>query len=303
MLTTLLGLTIFGVSAAVWIAWIEPRRVFTKRYRVQIPHLKSRLTAVVIGDIQPNSYHWPAERLGELFKRLQEEEEPDLVLWLGDYYNAPTDMAKVVLDGNPTLREWIARRMPVMEEIAWEMQALKGRLGSYAILGNHDWAWSGSETQLCLEEVGITVLKDEVAKVDDPEGEQSIYIVGYEDMSSGRHPAFERVNAEVPDDQPSIALAHSPDTFAIYEGGPPLMLSGHTHAGQLRLPYIGPLVLPLNHSRYDWGWFGDGARKLYVTAGLGTSIPPMRFLAPPEVVVLDLVPDTITDGFGWARDG
>ena len=74
------------------------------------------------------------------------------------------------------------------------------------------------------------------------------------------------------------------------------MLSGHTHGGQVRLPFIGPLLLPLNHTRYDRGWFGDGDRRLFVSTGLGTSLPPVRFLCPPEVVVLDLVPQGDGDG-------
>lgn len=281
-----------GLVLALWAAWIEPRILVTRRYTVQLKGLSAPLTAVVIGDIQPNNYHWPAERLERLFARLQRDEQPDLVLWLGDYYNAPTDLMKVVLDDKPDIRDWLAARMPGMAEIAQAMRALKGRLGDYAILGNHDWAWSGKETEDALRDVGMTVLKDEIVVVRDENAGQLVQIVGYEDISSGRNPDYNRLHGEIDPNTAALALAHSPDTFKLAQGGPSLMLSGHTHGGQVRLPFVGPLVLPLKHTRYDRGWFGDGERRLLVVTGIGTSLPPVRFMCPPEVAVLELVPET-----------
>ena len=297
LLDILFWLVILGLILTVWAAWVEPRMVYTRRFAVKLAGLKHPLTAVVIGDIQPNNYHWPADRLTTLFARLQREERPDLVLWLGDYYNAPTDLMKVVLDDRPETRDWLAERMPGMAEIATSMRELRGRLGDYAVLGNHDWAWSGSQTEEALREVGIAVLKDEVATTRDDETSQIVHIVGYEDVSSGRNPDFDRLHSKVPTGGAVIALAHSPDTFKLAGSkAPSLMLSGHTHGGQIRLPLMGPLVLPLNHTRYDRGWFGDGERRLLVVTGLGTSLPPIRFMCPPEVVVLELEPEDGSDG-------
>ena len=123
-----------------------------------------------------------------------------------------------------------------------------------------------------------------------------LQVVGYEDISSGRTPAYERLHSEIDGRCGAVALAHSPDTFKFATGDPSLMLSGHTHGGQVRLPIIGPLLLPLNHTRYDRGWFGGGARQLFVTTGLGTSLPPVRLLCVPEVAVLELVPEVANDG-------
>ena len=299
MLTLLAVILVAALALAIWVGWIEPRSHRVRRYTVAIPGLAYRLRAVAIGDLQPNIYHWPPERLGALFDKLQAHEQPDLVFWLGDYYNAPTDVAKVYLDDRPDLGSWIARRMPVMEEIAWEMKKLRGRLGDYAVLGNHDWAWSGSETERHLRDVGITVLKDDVAVAYDPETRQTLHVVGYEDISSGRRPNFRRLHDQIPAESPAIALAHSPDTFRMTKTGPSLMLSGHTHGGQVRLPFLGPLVLPLNLCRFDRGWFAEGGRQIYVTTGLGTSLPPLRLLVRPEVVVLDLVPE---GEFGGGQD-
>ena len=295
-LTVVLWLLGIGVVLAFWVAWLEPRMVRTRRFTVQVPGLEAPLRAVVIGDLQPNNYHWPAERLEALFARLQANEDPDLVLWLGDYFNAPTDMMKVVLEENAGMGQWIEARMPSMDQIADAMAHLRGRLGDFAILGNHDWAWSGAKTEAALSARGIRVLKDEVALTQCDRTGARLQVVGYEDISSGRTPAYERLHSEIDGRCGAVALAHSPDTFKFATGGPSLMLSGHTHGGQVRLPIIGPLLLPLNHTRYDRGWFGDGARRLFVTTGLGTSLPPVRLLCVPEVAVLELVPEVANDG-------
>lgn len=281
---------ILGAFLLLWTGWIEPRKVIVKRFEVGLKGLRSPLKCTVIGDIQPNSYHWPKERLQALFQHLATEHNPDLVLWLGDYYNAPTDLSLEFLSKRPEMNRWIDKQMPSMPEIAETMSYLNGRLGSYAVLGNHDWAWSGEETQIELERVGVVVLKDEIVKVVDDVNDQSISIVGYEDVSSGRVPNYRRLHSEMDQTVPHLGLSHSPDAFPETIDGPPLMLSGHTHGGQVRIPFIGALVLPIVHQNYDMGWFKEGSRRLFVTVGLGTSLPPLRLFCPPEVVILTLNP-------------
>lgn len=275
------------VALGVWAAWIEPRRLVTRRYDVPMKGLSKPLTAVVISDLQPNNFHWSAARLTKLFQDIETSETPDIVLWLGDYYNAPTDVTKTLVDTYPALGRAIDRHLPQMDELAVACGALKGRLGNYAILGNHDWAWSGEDTRRLLEAQGIDVLTDDVVTVTD--GQTALLqVLGYEDMSSGRIPDYARLHAALDPDLAQIGLSHSPDAFPDAQGGPPLMLSGHTHGGQVRMPFIGPLLLPVEHREYDQGWFQDKERRLFVTVGIGTSLPPFRFLCPPEIVVMTL---------------
>ena len=290
MLTAFLILCTLILVLAVWSAWIEPRRVVIKRFEIKLEGLKAPLRAVAIGDIQPNQFHWSQDRMTALFEGLQKQENPDLVLWLGDYYNAHTDLSKKFLDDNPKLKSWIDARMPTMDEIAHAMSHLQGRIGSFGVLGNHDWAWSGSEVRKALEDISVVVLQDEVATANDPQNDQSIQILGYEDISSGRIPKYSAVHEKLDPNLPQIGLSHSPDAFPESLGGPPLMLSGHTHGGQIRFPILGAMVLPIRYPEYDWGWFTERHRRLYVTSGLGTSLPPLRFMCSPEVIILDLVP-------------
>lgn len=293
-----LAIVIFaGLCLLVWMAWIEPRQLRVLHYDVPLKDLKAPLRAVVVADIQPNTYHWPAQRLEETFRKIAADEDPDLVLWLGDYFNAPTDKMKELLDQNRQLRRWVDLHLPRMRDIAAAMAPLRGRLATVAVLGNHDWAWSGARTQTRLEENGIVVLKDQIHPVEIPETGQRLEILGYEDLSSGRDPQFARLHGQLTEGVPQIALSHSPDAFPSGRGGPPIMICGHTHGGQVRLPFFGPVLLPLQFKEFDRGWFGDGDRRLFVSSGLGTSLPPIRLLCPPEIVVLNFVPE------GEASDG
>ncbi len=281
----LLGLCLF-----IWASWIEPRWYKIARHRVQLEGLTAPLRAVVVGDLQPNVYHWPMSRLTRVLRKTQERHAPDLVFWLGDYYNGHTGAGLNFLEKRPKLRAAVDRKLPLMEDISVAMSALSGRLGSFAVLGNHDWAWSGETTRNELEKIGISVLCDDVFDVWDSQSGLHLQVVGYEDISSGRRPDYGAVHAKLTPDAVQFALAHSPDTFAEAHGGPPLMLSGHTHGGQVRVPFIGALILPLKHREFDRGWFSDRHRRLFVTTGLGTSLPPFRFMCRPEIVILDLLP-------------
>ncbi len=285
-----LGVAALMAALFVWVAWFEPRQMHIRRHTHALPALTTPLRLVVVADLQPNIYHWPGPRLKSLFAHLSETEAPDLVLWLGDYYNAPTDVVKEAADRHPAIGQLIARQLTSMDDIADAMTALPGRMGSFAILGNHDWAWSGEETRRAIEAQGIAVLQDDCAEVERADGSR-VQIAGYEDLSSGRKPDFAGLHSQLDPEAAQIALAHSPDTFPLAHGGPPLMLSGHTHGGQVRLPFIGPLLLPVENRSYDQGWFTMGARHLFVSSGVGTSGPPFRLLCPPEVVVIDLIPE------------
>jgi uncharacterized protein len=95
----------------------------------------------------------------------------------------------------------------------------------------------------------------------------------------------EETIAKIPPDVPIIALTHNPDIFPRLPQRVPLLLAGHTHAAQIHFPIIGPIVEP---SRYGYvrGHYFQNDHNLFVTTGIGTSIIPIRFGVPPEIVLL-----------------
>lgn len=284
---------LLGLVLLYWALWVEPRGVRILRYHVELEQLRHPMRLLVLSDLQPNDFHWPPERMGHLFRELSRE-DPDVVLWLGDYFNAHDKGMVGFMERHPKLAGWVAKHSPVMEEIAHEMTRLPGKLGQVAILGNHDYAWSGDETRRELEDAGIPVLVNEAMEFQDVETGQKLQVLGYDDVSSQPLPDFEALHASLKPGLPTIALSHTPDAFPLLgKGGPRLVFAGHTHGGQVRIPFKGPVIMPVKHKEYDRGWFFDEDRSMLVITGLGTSLPPFRFLCRPEVAVIDLIPNSI----------
>lgn len=291
---TLLGiLCLIGLILLYWSLWVEPRGVRILRYQVELAGAQTPVRLLVVSDLQPNDYHWPPERMGDLFRELGRE-EPDVVLWLGDYFNAHDKGMVGFMERHPKLAAWVAKHSPVMEEIAHEMARLNPKLGHVAILGNHDYAWSAADTVAELAAVGIPVLVNDVIKLEDAESGKVLQIVGYDDISCRPMPDLDALHDQLESDIPALALSHTPDMFAeLGEGAPSLMLAGHTHGGQVRFPLIGAPVMPIRHKEYDRGWFFRDERSMLVISGLGTSLPPFRFRCRPEVAVIDIIPSQV----------
>jgi uncharacterized protein len=194
---------------------------------------------------------------------------PDLVLLGGDFVN-------MMLFGGGR----IAPRA-----IAAVLAGLDAPLGRFAVLGNHDLDYGGDEVAAALRERAIDVLSDERREL--AFDGAAIDVLGIPDARVERPAARTALAAFA--DRPTLVLAHDPFWFSYLPAGPHLMLSGHTHGGQICLPGIGPLT---NKSRAPLRWSSglivEGGRHLYVTRGLGTSGLPIRFLAPPEFAVLEV---------------
>jgi predicted MPP superfamily phosphohydrolase len=266
-----------------YVAWVEPRRLCIRKFEHPVRGVKKPIRLVAIGDLQPNQWHWPAERLAEAFDQARSY-DPDLVVWLGDYYNSLTGTTSHILERLPRLRRWIVQKMPVMEEIAYEMAQLKPRLGAVSVLGNHDWGWSGDLTRESLEAHGIPVLIDDIVVIDDEQNDQKLQILGYDDVSSDRTPNYRDLLEKLDPDLPQIAIAHSPDTFALSLNTPSLMLCGHTHGGQIwPFGYLVRLRYPFLAGRYE-----VDDMSLIVCRGTGTWGPRMRLWYPGEILQIIL---------------
>jgi hypothetical protein len=188
---------------------------------------------------------------------------PDLVLFTGD-----------LLDDEATI-DWTR---PVFRR-------LRGRLGQFAILGNHDFVHRAGRIRRALTSAGFTMLDGRWTVVED--GRRTIALGG---TSSPWGPALDP--ASRPEADATIVLSHSPDEFPRIAawGSVDLVLAGHNHGGQIRLPGIGPLVMPSRYGlRYDKGLFRRGRTVMEVTRGVGGK-HPLRYGCPPEIVSVTLRP-------------
>jgi len=200
---------------------------------------------------------------------------PDAVFLTGDF---------VSYDYWPT--RW-SRKM------AWQCANLLNELECphrYAILGNHDVMVNAHEVTRALMDNGMTVLRNAVLPIERPGGR--FWLAGIDDPLFG-HPepdlAIPQAIRHVAN-EPVILLCHAPDYVDKLMQLPAgkavsLVLSGHTHGGQVRLPLVGAMVLPRMGRKYIEGWFRFGAMQLYVNRGLGTVGVPFRFDCPPEITL------------------
>jgi len=164
--------------------------------------------------------------------------------------------------------------------IAWiepVLQPLEARLGKFAILGNHDKEHHPREIAGDLKRAGFEILEGRWTILD---LEGTALAIGGTSAPWG--PGFKAI--DVPSADFHILLSHSPDLFYKAQGwGINLMLSGHNHGGQIRLPLCGPVFMPSRYSRrFDRGFFRQKGTLLYVSEGVGGK-HPVRYGCPPEV--------------------
>jgi predicted MPP superfamily phosphohydrolase len=167
---------------------------------------------------------------------------------------------------------------------------LRAPLGVYAVPGNHDNDAGPSAWHRALAGTSITDLTDRFVTRD--VGGARLRIAGLDDVNTGRP----RPEQALPDDAAdcTVLLAHNPDQVEEAReriGKADLVLSGHTHGGQIRLPFVGATVNSARHAElYEWGLVRRPWTQVYVSRGVGTVHQRLRFLCRPEVAILELAP-------------
>jgi uncharacterized protein len=161
----------------------------------------------------------------------------------------------------------------------------------YACLGNHDVAYDAPAVMDALSVTGTPVLVNQFVPID--RNGAHFWLCGVDDPGTS-HPDLD-LSIPVKPDAPVILMAHEPDyadTVIAHPRGPfvDLMLSGHSHGGQIRLPFLGPLVLPPLGEKYPEGHYRFKQMQLYVNRGIGTVGLPFRLNCPPEITVITLNP-------------
>lgn len=222
--------------------------------------------AVLISDLHVAGPDMPPERLRRIVDRINAL-RPDVVLIAGD------------LVGDKRLS---TRRYPLREAIA-PLAALRARLGVVAVLGNHDHWRNAAAARAALRSAAVMVLDNRAVALG------PLAIGGVNDDFTGHARVAEVVEAVRALRGARLLLSHSPDPFPQVPSDIGLTLAGHTHCGQIVLPWVGaPATMSRYGDRYRCGFVRENGKLLLVTAGLGTSIAPLRIGAPPEIWLLTL---------------
>jgi predicted MPP superfamily phosphohydrolase len=284
------GLMAAGAAMSGYAFAIEPGyRLRVQRYAFTPPRWTPglKLKVAVIADPHVAEPHMSVsryERIVETTNNLK----PDLILLAGDF----------------TGNNRFVTKPGTFAEVADASAKLSAPLGRFAIMGNHDW-WSDLTAQRekhgptvgerTFEAAGIPVLENRAVRLE--YNGLPFWVSGTASMvalKTGRAGSFDSMAdiagtfAQVTDDAPIIHMAHEPDLFTEIPQRVSLTLSGHTHGGQVRLFGWSPIVPSQFGNRYAYGHIVEGGKHLIVSGGLGTSIAPVRFGVPPEIVLLEL---------------
>ncbi len=269
------GLGLLGVYAT----FVEPRWPRLRRLRLPLrglPAALDRLRVVQLTDLHLGPY-CPSSYLARVIERVNEL-RVDLVLLTGDYIHGSHAYI-------PRVGALLAR--------------LRSRWGALAVLGNHDH-WEGAErSRAMLRAAGARVIENTHVWIssrgvtEEPPAGGGLCVAGIGDLWEGRHDLDAALGGVDPA-APRLLLSHNPD-FA--ESGEArrsphridLMLAGHTHGGQVRIPGVRARIVPSSYGvKYAQGLVAGPRFPVYVSAGIGLTILPFRFLVPPEITLIEL---------------
>lgn len=204
--------------------------------------------------------------------------KPDVVLLTGDYVSSGLSSRQFAIGS------------------AWQCAKILAQLECgqlYGVLGNHDITVDAEEVTAALRANGITVLINAFLPIERAGGR--IWLAGLDDPLEGSPKPELAIPAPIRNvpNEPVVLMCHAPDyadKLLAHPAGKAvgLMLSGHTHGGQVRLPLVGALQLPELGRKYVEGWFRLGSMQLYVNRGIGTVGIPFRLDCPPEITLLTL---------------
>lgn len=237
----------------------------------------SPLKIALISDIHLGSAGMSSARLETIIRDVNAA-RPDLILLAGDFVNGHAPLAS-----------------GVVEALAAPLAGARARYGVVAVLGNHDHWTNPEDVAAALRRAGVIVLDNGAIQAG------AVTVVGVSDAFSGHDDVRRAFAAAEGLVGPAIVFSHSPDVARDLPAGASLLLAGHTHCGQVVLPFVGSLagrspregMKPLYDPDYRCGLIRDGARTVIVTAGVGPGSLPIRIGAPPDWWLLEVGPSPV----------
>ena len=266
-------ITVFGI----YIAW-ENTLLELSKYTIsskRLPHSFLGFKIAHVSDLHNTEFGKDNVKLIQML----EEAEPDIIVITGDLI----DSRHSDLDVSLNFVEKAGKIAPV-----------------YYVTGNHESRLDEYEKyEVLFKEAGVTVLRDETHRIE-KNGEE-ILLIGLDDPQftplserAGKTPSIINTklnNLKSDSNAFTVLLSHRPELFETYAGNDmDLVLSGHTHGGQFRMPFIGAFLVPDQGllPKYDAGLFMAGNTNMIVSRGLGNSIIPFRINCRPEIILVTL---------------
>ena len=278
ILWTLLALVLLAGGLALWLILNARAMPVVRRAEVVLPFPadapRAPVTVALLTDTHLSGPDNSPARMARIVAQINAL-KPHLILLGGDYIGDAKGGA--TYDARASIAPFAGLRAP---------------LGVVAVLGNHDSrsqknqrALSGADWQAAFARMGITLLQDGAVR------RGPLAIGGLQDVYTRRIDLPATLAAMARVRGAPLILSHGPDVFPALPDAPSLTLVGHTHCGQVALPFAGIVYVPSKYgTRYACGLYRDGARTMIVAGGVGTSGLPIRMLAPPDIWLITVRP-------------
>ncbi len=261
-------LAVIGIVCFLYGHFVEPYRLQVNKFKIETEKIFGTSFRIVqISDLHCDNRLLNEEKIVKIVNGL----EPDIIVFTGDSMNRPGAITRF----QKTLGD------------------LKAGLGKFAVRGNVDvWYWKDLPV---FDNTGFSVLDANAIEIE--KDEEKLYLAGL----SCSHPGqYDKVLANLPDGPFTVFLYHYPDLIDnVHNKNLDLYLCGHTHGGQVALPFYGAVITMTEHGKkYEAGMYKVGDTMLYVNRGAGLDgawLPKVRFFARPEITVFDIVPEKQAD--------
>lgn len=250
-----------GLLILFYAFFCEPYMLKTTPYMLENKAL-SGLKIVFATDFHVAPYPWEKWRLKRVVHKINKE-NPDLVLLGGDYVKGHEQQSS----------------LPPYQ-IAQELQKINAP--KVAVLGNHDSYYGKKDVAKALKDAGIFVLDNQNIRL--RVRDRWVTIAGVSDYSTDKPDVMKALQGA---GGSVIFITHSPDVMPQIQGRIIVAFAGHTHGGQIVLPFVGAPLIPSDYGqRYRYGLINERGLPLVVSSGLGTSLVPLRFNIRPEIVAV-----------------
>lgn len=239
---------------------IEPNAIEVKNYEIEDRAL-ANVKIVFFSDLHLRKSDY--KRLDKIIKLINDQ-KPDIVINGGDY--APSRNYKEMMDPDTMATKISLIDAPV-----------------FTVLGEYDWYANGQEIAKSLQKNGIKVLENSAART--AVNRRYINIVGYADATTRTIKAAKAARGT---SKPRILVTHNPDVYYNIMDEYNLILAGHTHGGQIVIPFTPPIISSSKY-KFNKGIVKPGMNTMLITKGLGTTGLKGRFNCKPEIVVINFV--------------
>jgi predicted MPP superfamily phosphohydrolase len=264
-------------DAAPMAPWLSTTALEVRRFRVPVAGWETgglrvaQLSDLHFTEALPFQYYLDALREVELT-------QPDILLLTGDFVST-------------------TEALPLLER--WAPLAVAAAPRVYFTLGNHDYWTAPQQITSILEAAGAVSLSGKSLTPTTPAG--AVELAGTDAPWGPGLPA----TSASPRAKVRIVASHTPDNiYDLQQWGATVVMSGHNHGGQLRIPMLGPIVIPSRYGRrFDRGQFQVGGTTLIVSSGVGASGPPLRSFCRPDVVILELQGTSDARPLSWVLPG